>query len=127
MLNKSFGIRILHKCKLYFTYRQMFLTLFLQNKREYNKSPYKIKQKYKVACVHATLYIITPREFLLLCGFHIGVDILHVIILLETLNNLIDGCTLLVVYILLVVGDACELTTCDFKAFLLECLLDCTE
>ena len=85
------------------------------------------KAKTKVACTHATLYIITPREFLLFEWLHVCIYVLHVIVLLEALNNLVNCSTLLLGNVLQVVRNTCELATCNLEAFLLECLLDCTE
>lgn len=60
----------------------------------------------------------------LLLGFHVGVYILYVLIILETLNNLVDGSTLLLGNILEVVGDAGELSTAYLETTLLKMLLN---
>ena len=64
---------------------------------------------------------------LFLDRLHISIHILHVVILLKALNNLVDCSTLLLGNVFQVVRDTCKLATCKLKAFLLVCLLDCTE
>ena len=77
--------------------------------------------------MHATLYIITPREYLLFEWLHVCINVLNVVVLLEALNNLVDCSTLLLGNVLQVVRNTCKLTTCNLKALLLECLLNCAE
>ena len=61
---------------------------------------------------------------ILLLGLHVGVYVLYILVLLETLYDLIDGSTLLVGNILEVVGDAGELGTAYLETALLKVLLD---
>ena len=56
--------------------------------------------------------------------FHVGVDVLNVIILIQTLNNLVNGLTLLRCNILEVIGDAGELGSLNLKSVFLKPLLD---
>ena len=60
---------------------------------------------------------------LVLVGLHVCEDILNVVELLELLNHLVDGLTLLGCDVLLVVGDVGELTADILEALLLEVLL----
>ena len=57
--------------------------------------------------------------------FHVGVDVLNVIVLIKTLHDLVDGLALLGSYILQVIGDAGELGGLYLESILLKPLLDC--
>lgn len=60
----------------------------------------------------------------LLLGVHVGVYILHILILLEALYNLVDGSTLFLSNVLEVVGDTGKLGATHLETTLLKVLLN---
>lgn len=84
----------------------------------------KEEQKSKRKGSNALPYSFTNCLIALLLRLHVGVNVLHVLILLEALYNLVDSSTLFFGNILQVVGDAGKLGTAYLETALLKVLLD---
>ena len=88
---------------------------------------YIVAKKIRVYRKNRHTRIFVSSNLQLLLGTHICIYVLNIVVLLETLNNLVDCSTLLIVDVLEVVGDTCELTACNLESLLLEPLLYCAE
>ena len=85
----------------------------------------KINPKGQTPIMESVPFNYLIERLFLFQRFHVGVDVLNIIILIKTLNNLVDGLALLGGNILQIVRDTGELSGLNLKSVLLKPLLDC--